>query len=98
MDIHFDDEFIKVAQKLSAMDKALVKKSVALILKHYEGDPVPAGLGLRKLGMTSLGSVWEARAGLHWRVLFLEDKNQSALFFRRVATHEGVQRFLKSFL
>jgi mRNA-degrading endonuclease RelE of RelBE toxin-antitoxin system len=98
MNIYFDDDFIKTSQKLSPVDKTLIKKSVALVLQHYEGHPVPAGLGLKKLGMTSLGSVWEVRAGLHWRVIFLEGKNHSALFFRRVATHDEVREFLRRFL
>ncbi len=98
MNVYFDDEFIKTGKKLSQQDKALVKKAVTWILWHYEGKTVPLGLGLKKLGVTSYGPVWEARAGLHWRILFLEGKNPPALFFRRIATHEEVLKFLKSFL
>lgn len=98
MDIHFDDEFIKASKKLSQADKALTKKAITLILRYYKGDTVPHGLGLKKLGLTSEGRVWEARVGLHWRILFLENKDHSSLFFRRISTHEEVQRFLKSFL
>lgn len=91
MTLSFREPFRRAVRSLQARDQAavlrvLLELEAALAQPHEHG-----GLGLRKLHPTE---VWDARAGLDLRVLFLLARDHAILMF--AGAHDEVQRFLKS--
>ena len=74
---------------LPELRKRRVKKSLAKTVAFFETGDLPQGLGMKPLGR----SLWEIRAGLRDRIIFL--KKQETIEFLLVGSHDEVRKFLK---
>lgn len=69
--------------------KRRIKKSLALAAAFFETGNLPHGLGMKPLGR----GLWEIRAGLYDRVVFLKD--EEGVGFLLAGSHDEVRRYLK---
>ena len=81
--------FARSLRRLPPEDKARVKKAILQFLQNIEGGALPPGLGVKKLGET----LWELRAGLHLRVLFLMQGD--LIEWGLVGSHADIRKFLR---
>lgn len=88
MRVTFAPSFLKHLEKLDPPVKVSAKAAAGKVIDFYEGGVKPTGLGVKRLR----GEVWEARAGLHIRVLYLLSGDE--LHFVLAGTHEDVRRYL----
>ena len=71
-------------------DKARAKEAVDSLIRSFEDQLKPKGLGLKKLR----GDVWEIRAGLGTRVPFAALKGE--IRFLLVGSHDEIKKFIKT--
>ena len=88
MRVTFAPAFIKVLGKLDPQVKESVKVATGKAIDFYERRSKAPGLGVKRLR----GNIWEARAGLSIRILYLLDGDE--LRFVLAGTHEDVKRFM----
>lgn len=88
MRITFAPAFRKQLGKLDPQAKGTAKAAAEKVIDFYEGGAKASGLGVKRLR----GNVWEARAGLRIRILYLLSGDE--LTFVLAGTHEDVRRFL----
>ncbi|MBI5246486.1 MAG: hypothetical protein HY923_04845 [Elusimicrobia bacterium] len=88
MRVVFTPAFLKQLGKLDPQVKESVKAATGKVIDFYERRGKAPGLGVKRLR----GSIWEARAGLSIRILYLLDGDE--LRFVLAGTHEDVRRFL----
>lgn len=88
MRVSFAPAFLKQLTKLDPKVKESTKETTEKIIDFYEFQAKAAGLGVKRLR----GDIWEARAGLKMRVLYL--LNEGGLRFVLAGTHDDVRKFL----
>ncbi len=64
------------------------KEAAGKVIDFYERRAKAQGLGVKRMR----GDIWEARAGLRIRILYLLSEDE--LKFLLAGTHEDVKRFL----
>jgi hypothetical protein len=85
------NRFLREFDKLSAAEQEEVIRAVdSLIASLNAGQPLPKGLGLKKLTRRH----WEIRAGLQLRIVY--ELEQSLIRLIIVGNHNDVERFLRS--
>jgi len=86
--------FLKQFSDLSPEKKTLVWKAIE-VLENFRGESVTShGLAVKKLHETSRWKVFEARAGIDLRVVWVESSEESV--FSLIGNHDDVRRFLKN--
>lgn len=88
MRVTFTPSFLKQLEKLDPRVKASANDAAGKVIDFYELRIKAPGLGVKRLR----GDIWEARAGLKIRVLYL--LNGDELRFVLAGTHEDVRRYL----
>jgi mRNA-degrading endonuclease RelE of RelBE toxin-antitoxin system len=88
MRISFAPAFLKALDKLDPQVKAGAKEAVGKVIDFYERRLKAPGLGVKRLR----GRIWEARADLKIRVLYLLQGDE--LRFVLAGTHDDVRKFL----
>jgi mRNA-degrading endonuclease RelE of RelBE toxin-antitoxin system len=86
--VTFTQAFLKQLGKLDPQVKASAKEAARNVIDFYDRRAKAQGLGVKRLR----GDIWEARAGLRIRVLYLLSGDE--LKFLIAGTHEDVKRFL----
>lgn len=66
-----------------------VSDTIRKVIEGFGRPHVHAGLSIRKLG----GRLYECRAGLDWRLVFIASKG--ALVFDFAGNHDDVQNYLR---
>lgn len=89
MDVVYAPAFLRILKKFDPRIKDGVKATVAAVIDYYETGRRTPGLGLTHLR----GILWEARAGIRWRVLYVVGSNR--LTFVLAGSHDDVRNFLK---
>ena len=89
MQVSYAPAFLRLLGKLDAPVKASVKQAVGRVIDFYEGGNKATGLGVKRLR----GNLWEARAGLHVRILY--SLSSDRLRFILAGNHDDVPQFLK---
>lgn len=84
------EAFDRSLQELPEAKKKQVKKALRLAAAFFETGDLPHGLGMKPLSH----GFWEIRAGLSERIIF--QKNDDAIQFLLVGSHDEIRRFLKS--
>lgn len=90
MRIVLTERFQHDFDRLPSKDQAHVIRVVERLPTAMGAPHRHAGLGIRKLHRSG---IYEARIGLHVRVVFLHTKQQMIL--HRVGNHESVRRYLR---
>ena len=88
MRVSFAPAFLKQLEKLDHRVKASAKEAAGKIIDFYELRAKAPGLGVKRLR----GDIWEARAGLKIRILYL--LKDDGLRFVLAGTHDEVIKFL----
>lgn len=88
MRVVFTPSFLKQLSKLDPPVKENAKEAAGKVIDFYERDIKSSGLGIKRLR----GDVWEARAGLRIRILYLLSGDE--LRFVLAGTHDAVKRYL----
>ena len=88
MRISFAPAFLKQLRKLEPPAKESAKEAVRRVIDFYERRIKAPGLGVKRLR----GRIWEARAGLKIRVLYLLKDDD--LRFILAGSHDEVRNFL----
>lgn len=88
MRVVFAPSFLKQLSKLDPPVKESAKEAAGKVIDFYELGTKAPGLGVKRLR----GEIWEARAGLRIRILYLLNGNE--LRFVLAGTHEDVGRYL----
>jgi hypothetical protein len=86
--VSFAPAFLKQLQKLDPQAKDAAKQATGKVIDFYEARSKVPGLGVKRLR----GPVWEARAGLKIRVLYLLEGD--GLRFILAGTHDDVRKYL----
>lgn len=86
----FLNSFEGSLQKLSFEEKEQIRKSIHQLIDAFEAQAIPPGLGLKKISP----SLWELRAGLKLRVVFVLEKD--LVKWSLVGNHNEVRRFIKN--
>jgi len=81
--------FLRILKKFDSPIKEGVKAAVGAVIDYYETGHKTPGLGLTQLR----GHLWEARAGIRWRVLYVIGENR--LTFVLAGSHDDVRHYLK---
>ena len=89
MRYRFTPSYEKCFRALSADRASRVRKTLQNLAGLFETGEMPAGLGLKPL----VHGIWEVRAGLADRVLFL--KSGDLVEFILIGTHDEIRKFLK---
>lgn len=88
MRVSFAPAFLKQLGKLDPQVKESAKEAAGKIIDFYELRIKAPGLGVKRLR----GDIWEARAGIKIRILYLLDGEY--LRFVLAGTHDEVRKFL----
>ena len=90
MKFYSTPSFTRYFGKLDPQQKANVKEAINKLINAYTFEPLPAGLGLKKLRQ----NLWEIRVSLGGRILFsiLGDK----VSFILVGSHDDIRKYLKN--
>ena len=80
--------FDRALRDLPHSRKEQVKKAIGLLVAFFETGDLPHGLGLKSLKR----GLWEIRAGLSDRVIFL--KRKDVIHFTLIGSHDEVKKFL----
>ena len=91
MRIDLHPRFQKRAAKLRAADRRHISASLAALRDGFGLPYLHSGLGIRRLRR----DLFECRAGLHWRIIFLAEKGILTAY--DVMTHDQVRVWLRSF-
>ena len=96
MRFEYATRFGKSLHRRSPQDRLRTAEAIEQIIGYFETRHPPAGLGLRKLfSREGLGAVFEARATIALRVLFVVQHD--AVTFLMVGDHDEVRRFIRTF-
>ena len=85
-----EERFERAYRQLSERDQFLVDNALRNFWSYLESRQAAVGLGIKHLG----GRVYEFRAGLKLRIVYVITENQ--LILSLLGTHDEVIRFLKS--
>ncbi len=91
MKIEYLSRFDREFEKLDDSNQHAARKAVDAFLDHLQTGTRRQGLGLRRLRQ----ALWEIRVGLRLRVLV--ELGHDGVTFVFCGTHDGVNRFLRSF-
>ena len=83
--------FEKILRRLRLPERMEVQRHVDALVRAFEVDTFPIGLGLRKLA----GSLWEFRINLSLRILFQWEKQSVTFLF--IGNHNEVQQFVRHY-
>lgn len=86
---HFLPAYDRAFSKLTSEDQDRVYRAIEKLLQSLTQEQLMGGLGLKRLR----GKLWEARAGLAIRILFMLEKDN--IIFSFVGDHDDVRRYLK---
>ncbi len=81
--------FRRAYYRLQEPDQHLVDRALTGLAEYLETGRAAMGLGLKKLGP----GVFEARAGLGLRIVYVEEGNRVMLAL--LGNHDEVRRFLR---
>lgn len=81
--------FRRAYERSSPLLHELVDKALRELGEYLQTRRAPVGLGLKKLG----AGVYEARAGLELRIVFVEEGSKVVLAL--LGSHQEVRRFLR---
>ena len=84
--------FEKILRQLRPPERMEVQRHVDALVRAFEADTFPIGLGLKKLG----SSLWEFRVDLSLRIVFQWEKQ--SIPFPFIGNHNEVQQFMKHYL
>ncbi|MBM4308924.1 MAG: hypothetical protein FJ115_04825 [Deltaproteobacteria bacterium] len=84
--------FERILRRLSPPERMEVQRHVDALVRAFEVDTFPVGLGLKKLG----NSLWEFRINLSLRILFQWEKQSITFLF--IGNHNEVHQFIKHYL
>jgi len=84
--------FERILRRLNPPERMEVQRHVDALVRAFEVDTFPVGLGLKKLG----NSLWEFRINLSLRILFQWEKQFITFLF--IGNHNEVQQFIKHYL
>ena len=84
--------FEKILRRLRPPDRMEVQRHVDALVRAFEADTFPIGLGLKKHG----SSVWEFRINLSLRILFQWEKRSITFLF--IGNHNEIQQFMRHYL
>ena len=91
MRIDLHPRFQKRVAKLRAADRRHISASLVALRDGFGLPHLHSGLGIRRLRR----DLFECRAGLHWRIIFLAEKGILTAY--DVMTHDQVRTWLRSF-
>ncbi len=86
--------FDKAFETLNADDQQLVLETLNEIEKYYQIRQASHGLRVKKLHESIHGLVYEARASIHLRILWVEQPEQ--VTFVLIGSHDTVSKYLKN--
>lgn len=90
MNLHFTEQFLTDLEKLEPGKKTRVVEALLALPAAFRSPHQHSGLGVRKIHNAG---VWECRAGLGLRVLFVIKAN--TVFVETVGSHDDVQKYLR---
>jgi hypothetical protein len=91
MRIELHSRFRQRVEKLSVAERDLIAETLVTLREGFGRPHLHSGLGIRRLRK----DLFECRAGLHWRVVFLAEKGAITIY--DVMTHDQVKAWLRSF-
>jgi len=91
MRIDLHPRFRKHVGELSGAERERIAESLRALRDGFGLPHLHSGLGIRRLRK----DLFECRAGLHWRVVFLAEKGVVTAY--DVMTHEQVRAWLRGF-
>ncbi len=91
MRIDLHPRFRRSVGKLSIADRNRVADSLRALRDGFGFPHLHSGLGIRRLHK----DLFECRAGLNWRIIFLAEKGLLTAY--EVMTHDQVKAWLRSF-
>jgi hypothetical protein len=89
--IELHPRLLKTARKLSGVERRAVEGALEQLREGFGRPHLHTGLGIRRLRK----NLFECRAGLELRVLFLAERGVLTAY--DVMTHSEVQKFLRDF-
>ena len=92
MEYRISRGFEKILRRLHSPERMEVQRHVDALVRAFEADTFPIGLGLKKLG----SSLWEFRISLSLRILFRWEKQSVTFLF--LGNHNEIQQFMKHYL
>lgn len=99
MNFRYHRDFQHSYGRLKEQEKDSIQKAIRQVMVHYQfpAEPLSYGARLKRLGISKQGIVYEIRAGIKFRVLFVYVKDQQMVLFRLIADHDEVRRFIRGF-
>jgi mRNA-degrading endonuclease RelE of RelBE toxin-antitoxin system len=91
VNINLHPRFRKRVAKLNATERTQIADALRALQEGFGFPHLHSGLGIRRLRK----SLFECRAGLHWRIVFFAEKGLLTAY--DVMTHEQVKAWLRSF-
>ena len=88
MRLEFKPSFERSLKSLSSSRKEQVKEAVEKIIGFLTAGSKTPGLGIKRLR----DDFWEARAGIHERVLYRQDRE--TVEFILAGNHDEIKKFL----
>ena len=96
MRLEYATRFEKSLRRLPIQDRIRTAEAVEQIIRYFETQQAPEGLGLKKLfSRAQLGAVFEARVSRALRLLF--SVYDAVVTFLMVGDHDEVRRFIRTF-
>ncbi len=93
MEFLYKRRFLEGFDRLSAQDQKRVIEAERGVRAFCESRRAAPGLGIKSLH-SGRSKVWEARAGVRLRLLWVE--TESLVSFVFIGSHDEVRRFLRS--
>lgn len=88
MNVFSIPSFDRAFKKLSTIDQSKVLAAAQQLPEAFGRPHVHAALGIRRIG-----TFYEFRVGLHWRVLFQVKEGNA--FLATVGNHDDIRRFIR---
>lgn len=82
--------FRKTYKALTPKEQKRADETLLKLAEAFETGTIPKGLGIKPLQH----GIWEARAGIHLRILFHRDQKDLVVLFL-IGTHDQIKKFLK---
>ena len=90
MNLHLSAQFLADLERLEPRERSRVLDALLALPAAFRHPHQHSGLGIRKIHPSG---VWEGRAGLGLRILFVLKSN--TIFAEAVGDHDHVQRYLR---
>jgi len=94
MEFLYKKHFLSAFKNLKTSEQFLLRQTVHQIQAYYQTRHAPYGLRIKKLFQNSEGKVFEARATIALRILWV--KGPGLVSFVLLGNHDEVRRYLKS--